>query len=400
MSVPLEQTRSLPGAIVTGADYRGLGVVRSLGRRGIPVWVLRHGDQRLAAFSKYATRVFDWEGDNPKTHINYLVDLAEKHNLEGWVLFPTDDYAVSVISQHHECLAKRFRMTIPPWSELQCLVDKWQIHYLAGKLGIPKPWTSLPLHRQEVAAFNGTFPVILKPRSREIANPFTDAKAWCANSLDELLLLYDKACELTSPDRVMVQECIPGGGESQVSFAALCERGNPLAYLTAKRARQIPMDFGRSSTFVETIEIPEIVEPSVRLLAATRFTGMVEIEYKRDQRDGQYKLMEANPRVWGWQTLCARAGIDFPYLLWLSVQGLPVPPVRGNINVRWVRMVMDLSLSLGEMARGRMSLNSYLKSLNGPIEWAIYAPDDPFPALVEIPVLIYQAARRVLGGGI
>src|SRR3989442_948281 len=120
MSVPLEHTRSLPGALVTGADYRGLGVVRSLGRRGIPVWVLRYGDQRLASFSKYATRVFDWQGDNPKTHINYLVDLAEKHNLEGWVLFPTDDYAVSAISQHHECLAKKFRMTIPPWSELQC----------------------------------------------------------------------------------------------------------------------------------------------------------------------------------------------------------------------------------------------------------------------------------------
>jgi predicted ATP-grasp superfamily ATP-dependent carboligase len=398
MSVPLEQTRSLPGAIVTGADYRGLGVVRSLGRRGIPVWTLRHGDHRVASFSKYATRVFDWQGDDPKARINYLLDLADKHNLEGWVLFPTDDYAVSVISQHHECLAKRFRMTIPPWAELRCLVDKWQIHNLADKLGIPKPWTFLPSHRQEVAAFDGTFPVILKPRSRETSNPFSDAKAWRANSLDELLLLYDKACELISPDLVMVQECIPGSGESQVSFAVLCEQGNPLAYLTAKRARQFPMDFGRASTFVEAVEIPEIVEPSVRLLAATRFTGMVEIEYKRDQRDSQYKLLEANPRVWGWQTLCARAGIDFPYFLWLSVQGLPVPPVHRNLNVRWVRMTTDLLVVLGEMTRGRMSLRSYLKSLRGPMEWAIYAPDDPLPFFVEIPLLIYQAARRILGG--
>src|SRR5438094_6366390 len=30
------------GALVIGGDYRGLGIVRSLGRRKIPVWVLKH----------------------------------------------------------------------------------------------------------------------------------------------------------------------------------------------------------------------------------------------------------------------------------------------------------------------------------------------------------------------
>ena len=68
----------------------------------------------------------------------------------------------------------------------------------------------------------------------------------------------------------MVQELVPGGGEAQFSYAALCRDGEPLAALTARRTRQYPADFGRASTYVETVEVPEVVEPSLRLLRADR----------------------------------------------------------------------------------------------------------------------------------
>src|SRR5258708_29710516 len=99
---------------------------------------------------------------------------------------------------------------------------------------------------------------------------------------------------------ILVQELIPGGGEFQFSYAALCCDGKPIASLTARRTRQYPIDFGYSSSFVETLDVPEIVAPSPRLLAALRYNGSVGAEHALLARHGRYKLRAPNPTLWTW----------------------------------------------------------------------------------------------------
>src|ERR1700736_535516 len=82
------------GAVVMAADYRGLGVVRSLGRRGIPVWVLKQGGHLVAATSRYVRRNIPWPAVDDRRQIDLLLDLGRKHCLKDWLLFPTDDQAV------------------------------------------------------------------------------------------------------------------------------------------------------------------------------------------------------------------------------------------------------------------------------------------------------------------
>src|SRR5229473_7378428 len=77
------------GALVMDADYRGLAVVRSLGRRGIPVWVLKHGDQLLATLSRYNRRTLSWPSQDEEQKVNFLVNLADREDIRNWVLFPT-----------------------------------------------------------------------------------------------------------------------------------------------------------------------------------------------------------------------------------------------------------------------------------------------------------------------
>jgi len=84
------------------------------------------------------------------------------------------------------------------------------------------------------------------------------------------------------------------------------------------------MDFGRASTFVETVDDPAASTTAIRLIEALRYTGIAEVEFKRDRRDGKLKLLDINPRVWGWHSLCGFAGVDYPYLLWLMTIGEPV----------------------------------------------------------------------------
>ena len=106
------------GALITGADYRGLGVVRSLGRRGIPVCVLKRPGHRLAAVSKYVRNSEVWPSGDEARGVDFLLDLAGRKGLKGWVLIPTDDEVVGLVARHHDILAKQFCLTIPPWEKL------------------------------------------------------------------------------------------------------------------------------------------------------------------------------------------------------------------------------------------------------------------------------------------
>jgi D-aspartate ligase len=371
------------GAVVTGASYRALAVVRSLGRRGVPVRVVRSDEHVLARSSRYAGPRLEWplEGDD-RARVAYLLELARRERLQGWVLIPTHDEEAALVARHHDVLGRRYRVTTPPWDSLRIAYDKRCTYEIASRFGISQPWTIFPRGIEDLEQARGRFPVIVKPAYKQQANRLTCDKAWRANDDVELQRRYAEACELVDPAILMVQALVPGDGAAQLSFAALCADGEVLASLTARRLRQFPMDFGRASSHVETIEDHELERDARRLLAAMRFTGLVEAEFKRDERTGENRLLDVNPRPWGWQSLCGRAGVDFPYLLWRMASGKAVPPVRAVPGVRWVRMTTDLLAVAGELRGRRLSARTYLRSLRRPLEFAVFARDDPLPALV------------------
>jgi predicted ATP-grasp superfamily ATP-dependent carboligase len=239
--------------------------------------------------------------------------------------------------------------------------------------------------------------VVIKPAIKPRANALTVAKAWRADDQRELLARYDAACELLDPKLLMIQEMIPGGGEQQLSVGALCVAGQPLTRIVARRIRQYPMDFGRASTFVETIADTALEATAARLLGAMHYSGLVEVEFKRDPRDGRPKLLDMNPRVWGWHTLGQRAGTDFAHLQWRLSQGELPPAVCARSGVRWVRLTTDVPTALREVARGHLSPGEYLRSLRGPLEYATLSSDDPLPALLEVPLLVCLGATRAIG---
>jgi D-aspartate ligase len=388
--------RSPSGAVVMGADYRALGVVRSLGRRRIPVWVVKQGGHLVAAASRYTPRTVPWPDGSDSGKIEFLLDLGAKHNLDGWLLIPTDDYTVGLASVHYQALAKRYRVTVPPWEKLRWVCDKRLLHELAGKLGIHQPWTLSPSDRAQLEAIDCPFPVIIKPAVRLQPSNLAIPKAWIAENRDSLLARYEQASAILPAKDLLVQEIIPGGGEAQFSYAALCDHGRCVASVVARRTRQFPMDFGQLSTYVETVDLPELIAPAERLLATVRFHGLAEVEFKRDPRNGRFKVLDINPRVWGWHTLSKRAGVDFPYLLWLLLTGEPVHHLRGRAGERWVHLSADLRMAVEEILGGRLSLWDYLRSIRGPLESALFSWDDPLPGLVDLPLFAYAAGKRFL----
>lgn len=394
--LPSFPQRKARGALVMGADYRALGVVRSLGRRGIPVWLLRQGGHLVASVSRYVRRNVPWPTADDFTLIQKLLGLGAGNDLDGWLLFPTDDHAVGLISRHHELLSQEYTVTVPPWASLRFAGDKRVLHETAGKLGIHQPWTVCPRNRGEIASLQCPFPVILKPATRFRPNTLATPKAWRVENCASLKERYDEASCLVGPDNLIIQEILPGGGETQFSYAALCQDGAILASVAARENRQFPMDFGQFSTFVETVDQPELAEASKRLIAAAGFNGLIELEFKKDPRDARFKILDINPRVWGWHTLAKRAGVDFPYLLWRLLNGQPVPPSRGRAGERWIHWTGDVAAALQQIRAGRLSVRDYLRSLKGPMESALFAWDDPAPGLLDMPLFALCAAKSFL----
>jgi predicted ATP-grasp superfamily ATP-dependent carboligase len=362
----------------------------------VRVQVLRERTEPLAALSRYVERSRPWPAETGEARVRFLERLAEADSLSGWALVPTSDEAVAFVASHFDDLAERFTLTTPRWEVVRWAYDKRLTYALADELGVACPRTAYAASPAELADVEVGFPAVLKPTVKEEFNRFTAAKAWLVRDRRELGERFAEACSLVDPSTLMIQELIPGGGEAQYSYAALCRDGVPLARLTAQRTRQYPADFGRASTFVETAPCPEIVEPSERLLAEMRFDGLIEIEYKRDPRDGRFKLLDMNPRVWGWHSLCGRAGIDFPYLLWLVLHDEPIPPTRQRDGIAWLRMSTDAPTAVREVLRRRLPLRRYLRSLRRADESAIFAWDDPLPGLCELPLMACVLADRLV----
>jgi D-aspartate ligase len=388
-----------PGALVTGASYRALAVVRSLGRRGVPVRVVRSDEHALAHASRYAGRSLSWPvAADAARRAGYLLELAERERLHGWVLIPTHDEEAALIARHREVLARTYRVTTPEWESLRAAYDKRFTYALGASVGLDQPWTIFPAGEAALEQVDGRFPVVVKPAFKTGANRLTMDKAWRADDSDALRLLYRRACALVDPRIVMVQQHVAGNGDSQLSYAALCSEGEVIASLCARRLRQYPMDFGRASSHVETIDDSSLERDATRLLAAMRFTGMVEVEFKRDLVSGANLLLDVNPRAWGWQSLGARAGVDFPYLLWRLATGDSVPRTRAAPGVRWIRPGTDVLAVARELAARRLSFRAYVRSLRRPLEFAVFARDDPLPALAAPLLTARLVARRVAAG--
>ena len=389
------------GAIVIGGEHPGLGIARSLGRRGIPICVI--DDQHsVSQFSKYVTRVVRAKDlrDEHNT-VESVLEVGRRYGLKGWVLFPTRDETVAAFSRQRDRLAEFFLVTTAGWDTVRWAWDKKNTYELAADLGIPVPQTFNPRTERELVDLYGHLPLALKPAVKENFFYATGAKAWRAETPDQLNDLFRKANRQIRREEILIQEIIPGDGQRQYSYCAFFRDGEAHSTLVAKRLRQHPREFGRAATYVETIEHPEIEELSERFLRAIKYYGLVEVEFKQDPRDGRFKLLDVNARTWGFHSISGPAGVDFPYLLYADQVGKQVDRCRARAGVGWLRMVTDLPTAALDLWDGELNLRSYWESLRRTRSESVFCLRDPLPSVAEVLMLPYLVTKKyfVKSGG-
>jgi D-aspartate ligase len=383
------------GAVVIGGDYQGLGIVRSLGRRGIPVCVV-DDELCISRYSRYTRRFVKFENLRDESlAVADLLKLGRELGLDGWVLYPTREEIVAALSRHRSELSEVFRVPTPDWETVKWAWDKRNTYRLAQELHIPTPVTHYLENLEQLDQLDDlTPPFVIKPAIKEHFFYATKAKAWRANSHSELRTRFQKAAELADCEEIMVQELIPGGGSQQFSYCAFFCEGRAVGKMVVQRKRQHPLEFGRASTYVVTVDIPILEELSERFLRAIDYYGLVELEYKLDPRDSQYKLLDVNARTWGYHSIGEKAGVDFSYMLFADQLGLPVQPSLGRPGVTWVRTVTDIPAAMLGILSGDIRLKDYLRSLRSCDAEAVFSLTDPAPGLAEVALIPYLAIKR------
>jgi D-aspartate ligase len=383
------------GVIVIGDHVQALGIIRSLGRRGIPVYLLHDKNLCIGRFSRYTKRYIKTPGASNETEfVDFMIKLAKKEQLEGWILMPTNDAWVYVLSKHKETLEEYYKVPTPSWDIVKFAYDKKLTYSIAEKNDILTPKTIYPENINDVyeRLKDIRFPVIIKGVIGHKFYQKIGVKVLKVESRDELIRYYTKYSPNIDPSETMIQEVI-----SDTSTVSFCSFRNKklIGYWIGLKIREHPMGFGTGS-FAQSVKIPELFELGKRFLNAINYYGISEIEFKKDLRDGEYKLIEMNARTWLWHSLAIRCGVDFPYLLYKDMIEEDVTPVMSfREGIKWIHIYTDLWVAMNEILKRNLKIGDYLRSLKGEKEFGVFSLDDPLPFLCETIMLPYLWKTRV-----
>lgn len=299
---------------VTDASYKHtLGAVRSLGSKGIYVIAGSTSSHSLSFYSKYCSeRVVYPDPKREDEFVSFLQNYVQKNKVD--VLLPIGYLATTVLSKHKAEFDGLAKLPVADYGSMEVAADKNRTMNFAASQGIKVP--RMYAKGDDVESY----PVVVK-------GLMESGKVSYANSSDDLSRL--------DLQNSLIQEYIPGEG---YGFFALLNKGQPRAIFMHKRIREYPMT-GGPSTVAESIYDPDLKRQGLRLLQALNWHGVAMVEFKKDSRDGEFKLMEINPKFWGSLDLAIASGVDFPYLaVKMAVEGdiEPVFEYETGIRFRWL----------------------------------------------------------------
>ena len=383
----------LKPALVLKAHTMAVGIVRALGEMGVPIILFRYDEQDIAHKSRYVKEVI--QVPHPEKHEDEFIDilLKQKDRFAGGFLVPSSDETLAVIARHKERLSEYFVVACPDWDIVSRYIEKKHTYRLAEALGVPVPKTVVPTSVEDVERYAADieFPCLVKPSQSHLFYEQFKRKMVPVQNLNEMIAVYRQAAEYNL--EVMLQEIIPGNDDAVVNYNAYAWEGQSLLEFTARHIRNAPPLWG-SPRVAQSEWIPEIIESGRKALQSIGFYGYACTEFKRDARDGIYKLMEINGRHNLSGLLAVRCGINFPWLHYRHLMHGEVPlGARFREGVYWIDLTRDVGFSLTHFRQEKYSLSDYLKPYFKPHVFAIWDIRDMKPFIARIISLGKQALK-------
>jgi D-aspartate ligase len=386
----------MTNAIVASGSTHALGVVRGLGRRGVPVTVVSYDRRDIATSSRLVRDVIraPHPDNDEAAFVKVLLEAA--HRCPGSLLIPASDAALGSIARNRTTLEDAGLIVASDAAEVtEILLNKAKTFALARSAGVPGPATYAPSNEDDVRWFCASmeFPAVLKPELSHLYRELVGVKWTRVESPEEALRAYAVARSLSL--EVVLQELIPGDEQCGAVYNSYFWNGEPLVEFTSRKIRNSPPETGSPSVVVSEW-IPEVAEQGRRLLRAARFSGYSCTEFKRDPRDGQYKVMEVNARHNLSSLLATRCGLNFPWMQYRHLVDGIVPVQRDyQQGIYWVDVTRDLQNATHYLRRPGYSLGEFIEPYRRPHVFAVLDRDDVRPAATRGVDTVRVAAARV-----
>jgi D-aspartate ligase len=360
--------------------HGGLGVIRSLGRAGVPVYGVHEGPWAPVASSRYLAGRFFWQPSPADADrvLTGLLRLAERIGQPS-VLFTTDDAGAIFLAEHGHDLRRWFLFPDPPRNLPRRLAGKYSLYEACLELGVPSPRTVTPSSLEAAREFASAagYPLIVK-----LTTPWAKGSRLRSTSVvasqEELDRVYETCGQ--SGAGLMLQEFIPGGPGNDWFFHGYCDAKSICRpAFTGVKERSYPADAGLTS-LGRSVANEDLREKVTSLLAKLGYRGLLDLDIRFDERSGEFNLLDFNPRL-GAQFRVFRdtAGTDVALAAYLDLTSQPIPPGEQVNERRFLVENYDLISALSHFRSGELNPRAWLASLRAVDETAWYARDDLRP---------------------
>lgn len=368
-------------AVVLGAGANGLGVTRSLARARVPVWLLDTDTRRPEMYTWTAKRL-----QVSVLHGEALIDELVRLGTTRFsklrpVLFLTQEETVKSVSQHRDRLSGLYRFSLPSRETVSALQHKHGFQQLAERFGSP---ISPLVHIRSLAdlpMLQGLrYPVVVKPGERHDEYGRQFKKAYRVENAEDAAGLLRRI--LTVMPDVVVQEWIEGP-DSSIHFCLqyIARQGQPVASFTGRKIRSWPPQVGGTASCTAAPEAhAELSQLTTKFFRDAGVIGMAGMEYKRDARSGEFRMVEPTIGRTDYQEEVATLnGINLPYAAWCSELDIALPTLASNRRATvWRVRSEDMQSAAAQHQGLGEGYPSGSRIVDAVCRW-----DDPMPFLMQ-----------------
>ena len=358
---------------------KSLTAVRSLGRRGLRVIAGHDQPHALAFASRFCAGrlLYPSPKKRPEAFLAFILEHLRAERYDCFI--PMSDEEISLVARHREKFAELTNVVVADGEAMEVAQDKRRTIEFARAHGFGHPKTFVVDHLDDLERLQNQvlYPAVIKPRISNGAQGLVFVER-PVELLDQYHHVHQRY------QFPLIQEAIP---PSSPKFGVQClfnRQGQVRAAVVQRFWRQYPLK-GGPGTCNETVNRPDIQYCGIRLLETLGWRGVAQVEFMEDERDGELKLMEINPRFWASLQTGVQAGVDFPYLLYrIATEG----DVESHMDYRFGEVCR--SMLPGEILHfltsdRRWRMEPSFWRFRGPnLGYSVWSRDDVRPAFANL----------------
>lgn len=398
--------RSVPALMVrlgrSPLHHGSVGAIRTLGRLGVPVYAMLEDRFHPALASRYLRKGFV----QPTTGSEPAAELVRRLRAIGAELdrrtgrpvlaVPTGDQAAILLAEHAQELQEYFLLPRVSPGLPRVLSSKVGLHDLCRAHGVPSPRTVEPSSADELVSTGEDFgyPIVLKNPEpwRCDSGPTLGGTAIVRSR--RVLEAMISAWRTMPP--IVVQEYLPRERcQDWIVHAYVDGEGNSPLDFTGVKLRSMPPEAGPTALAC-TVRNEELAELARDFSRRIGFVGISDQDWRFDERDRSYKLLDFNPRMGAqFRLFETESGLDVVRAMHLD---LTRRPVRQSPQVDGRRIVVENLDASARVSYRRNGGTRPAPVARTSTELAWLALDDPLPALVMTARVVGPAAARRIRG--